>query len=780
MRSLVLVILLLVALSATTSVAAETRGLRVVAKDPATNQSSEVRLYNKSYAIIIGIDKYLNLPPDRQLQNAVKDAQGVHRVLTKYYQFDRVVTLYNEQATKDRILEVLTEEFPAQMGKDDALFVFWAGHGNQEASDYGDLGYLIPFDGSVDKIRKNLTMSEIRDTISKKIPAKHVLYVMDACYSGLLTSRSVDAKTRRDLAYLKQITRESVRQVLTAGSKGEEALDGGPKGHSVFTGRFIEILESAGDFITANELQAYIKERVYSDAKARNHSQTPGFGPLYGMGDFVFIPKQADKLGDLAGESLARQKELEQLKRMEIAADEAKKKEQAEIAKKESEVAALDKQIAEMKGRLGTGAAQGGDSLDQIIALAEQQEAQGNRLEELRRQRETEERNRREEIERLKREAATRKADQLKADIAKYQKVANSKYAQSMKGSAWDALVAAHPEAANIERYDVAGLLATLNGEEGADPPTRKKQAKEQPRPSGDDMVRVNGAAITRTDLDRAVKVMMAQNKVQQPVAPEILRQAQEAALEQLTSAELLYQEASKLEIEDLDQQVAARIAESRAKFASEQEFGKSLESVDMTLKDLKEYTRRDIVINKFIEKRFAAKSAVSETEARKFYDENLEKYFKKPESVRASHILVGSDDKSSREERRKAEKKAEALLKRVRAGEDFAAIAKSDSTCPSASQGGDLGNFGRGQMVPAFEKAAFALDVGQISDVVETQFGYHIVKLTGKQEMTTEKFDDVKAKIMDFVKREKTQKDLAEWLAELRKAASIQKIATL
>src|SRR6185369_14554365 len=90
--------------------AAETRGLAVVAKDPATNQSGEVRLYNKSYAVIIGIDKYLNLPQDRQLQNAVKDAQGVQEVLTRHYRFDRIFTLYDQQATKDRILELLTEE----------------------------------------------------------------------------------------------------------------------------------------------------------------------------------------------------------------------------------------------------------------------------------------------------------------------------------------------------------------------------------------------------------------------------------------------------------------------------------------------------------------------------------------------------------------------------------------------------------------------------------------------------------------------------------------------
>jgi uncharacterized caspase-like protein len=155
-------------------------------------------------------------------------AKWLEDVLNRLYRFDKIVTIYNEQATRDHILDIFTEELPKQMGEDDALFVFWAGHGNQEKTPEGKLGYLIPYDGNPDKIRTNITMSEIKDTISKKIKAKHVFYVMDACYSGLLTAtRAVDSKPQRDLAYLKEITKERVRQVLTAGSEGQEVLDRG-------------------------------------------------------------------------------------------------------------------------------------------------------------------------------------------------------------------------------------------------------------------------------------------------------------------------------------------------------------------------------------------------------------------------------------------------------------------------------------------------------------------------------------------------------------------------
>ncbi|MDO9289509.1 MAG: caspase family protein [Thermodesulfovibrionales bacterium] len=122
----------------------ETRGLRITAKDAASGEQKEVKIYNKSYAVIIGIDQYKNLPMDRQLVYAVRDAKGVAQTLQKNFKFDKIITLYNKDATKDRILEILTEELPKEMTSEDSLFVFWAGHGNQESTRAGDLGYLIP------------------------------------------------------------------------------------------------------------------------------------------------------------------------------------------------------------------------------------------------------------------------------------------------------------------------------------------------------------------------------------------------------------------------------------------------------------------------------------------------------------------------------------------------------------------------------------------------------------------------------------------------------------
>ena len=276
--------------------AAEDRGLSVVGVDRGTGERAEVRLYAKTYAVVIGIDRYPNLPPDKQLDYAVKDAIGVAATLEKHFAFERIITLYDRQASRKKILEVLSGELGELTRRDDSVFVFWAGHAiTEKTAAYGDLGYLVPFDGTLEmaKLYRNISMTTLRDDISKRIPAKHVFFVIDACYSGLLLPRGGEPRApSRDLAYLREITRENVRQVLAAGKANETVLDGGPRGHSVFTGHFIEALERARDFVTAAEISAAIKRKVFSDAQARGNKQTPQSGVLSGLGDYVFVPKK--------------------------------------------------------------------------------------------------------------------------------------------------------------------------------------------------------------------------------------------------------------------------------------------------------------------------------------------------------------------------------------------------------------------------------------------------------------------------------------------------------
>ncbi len=147
--------------------------------------------------------------------------------------------------------------------------------------------------------------------------------------------------------------------------------------------------------------------------------------------------------------------------------------------------------------------------------------------------------------------------------------------------------------------------------------------------------------------------------------------------------------------------------------------------------------------------------------ELQKYYDENKSQ-FETGEQVRASHILVDSEEKAIE------------IKKKLDGGADFAELAKSDSTCPSSSRGGDLGYFGKGSMVPEFEQAAFALKVDEVSEPVKTQFGWHIIKLTGRNEAGVKSFEDAKPEIEKKVLEKKQQKAYEDLLANLRKEASI------
>ena len=317
------------------------KGVFVITTDQNTGQKKEIQLYRKSYAVIIGIDQYKNLSYDMQLVYAVKDAKGVEEVLKKHFCFDEIYTLYDKDATKENIINLLSAKLTYTTDQD-SVFIFWSGHGYTEKTSIGDyLGYLIPYDGSFEdnQLHKNISMTLIKEDISKRIPAKHIFYVMDSCYSGLLaTKRGFPRKTDRDIDYLREITKETSRQVLTAGSVNQQVLDGGPLGHSVFTGRFVELLKNVDDYITAHEISTIVKEKVFSDARARGHKQTPTYGELFGLGDYVFVPsitKKTQKINDTIKEF---QEELKRLNDLEIAAkyaNDERERRQRELQQKE-------------------------------------------------------------------------------------------------------------------------------------------------------------------------------------------------------------------------------------------------------------------------------------------------------------------------------------------------------------------------------------------------------------------------------------------------------------
>lgn len=333
----------------------------------------------------------------------------------------------------------------------------------------------------------------------------------------------------------------------------------------------------------------------------------------------------------------------------------------------------------------------------------------------------------------------------------------------------------------HLEKYSVRATFAILAALVCFSSTTFAAEAEQKTAPAAaapakaaqEVIATVNGKPVYAVELQRAKKVIMSgQPDLQIP--PDQQKEFDLQALGQLTSAELLYQAGQKLEIKDLEKQVEDKISQGKTKFGSAQEFEKVVQALDMTENDLRDYTRRDITISNFIQQSIASKVTVSDEESKKFYDQNLDK-FSQSETVRASHILIGLDPKASAEEKKKAREKAEKLRKEISAGADFAALAKSDSTCPSSQQGGDLGYFVKGQMVPPFEQAAFALKPGEISNVVETQFGFHIIKVTDRKNAETVAFKDAKARIAEYLKNQKISEAVNSYIDEARKTAKIE-----
>jgi len=297
--------------------------------------------------------------------------------------------------------------------------------------------------------------------------------------------------------------------------------------------------------------------------------------------------------------------------------------------------------------------------------------------------------------------------------------------------------------------------------------PTQPAEPAEQPKTAAapvassspeDPVAKIGATLITRKELDRALAVLSAQNRIQTGSTPEAIKEAQKAALDQLIFAELIYQQGLISPPADLDKQVEFKMSQNKAKFGTPAEFEAALQQSGISEKELVEISRKDIVISSYIETKIVPSITVSAEEIKKFYDDNKSGLAEESQ-VKASHILIGVDAAATPEVKAQAKAKAEATLQELKAGKDFAATAKAVSTCPSKEQGGDLGFFGKGQMVPEFEQAAFALKPGELSNVVETQFGYHIIKVTEKKDADLPKFDDIKDKIAVFLKGQKTQK---------------------
>ncbi|MBQ7667661.1 MAG: peptidylprolyl isomerase [Kiritimatiellae bacterium] len=288
--------------------------------------------------------------------------------------------------------------------------------------------------------------------------------------------------------------------------------------------------------------------------------------------------------------------------------------------------------------------------------------------------------------------------------------------------------------------------------------------------------VKINGQdAIMRSEIDELVEQFVASNGARIPPdqIARVKRNIVRDMAKNLAIQFLLKAEADKAGVVVTDEDRTAAFA--RFGFADR---AAAVEAFGMPEEKFDAMFDTNLAIEKLLSSQTNGIAAPTEDEIRARFDKIVAENpaaVEKPESVTASHILVKVDSKASDEEKAAAKEKIEAIRARALAGEDFAKLAQENSDCPSKANGGSLGSFGRGQMVKPFEDAAFSQEIGTVGEVVETQFGYHIIRVAERTEAGKIGFDEVKDELGFGMLRERERDAVAAFIDKVNEGAVIE-----
>jgi len=286
----------------------------------------------------------------------------------------------------------------------------------------------------------------------------------------------------------------------------------------------------------------------------------------------------------------------------------------------------------------------------------------------------------------------------------------------------------------------------------------------------------VNDIIITSQDVEqKMIEIKKQFIKQGRPVDDQQLATLKNQIIDSLIEEELLFQESQKKDIKIEQATVDASLADIQNKFNSEEDFLNFLKEINLTKADFLLKIRRGLSTRKLINTQIGENIQIPEKESQAFYNTHPE-YFKIPEQVKASHILIKLESNADEATRSAALKKIKEIQKQLQNGEAFASLAQKFSEGPSNIKGGDLGYFGRGQMVKPFEDAAFTLKPGETSEIVETRFGLHLIQLTDKKPEGTIDYKDTKERIIQHLKQERMKKDIITYIQDLKKKARIEK----
>ena len=288
--------------------------------------------------------------------------------------------------------------------------------------------------------------------------------------------------------------------------------------------------------------------------------------------------------------------------------------------------------------------------------------------------------------------------------------------------------------------------------------------------------IKVNGQAIPQEaiqfELERLVRFYAEHGMPEDQIRAQLPALAQKAA-EQAIGARLLMDEANKLDIPVSDAEVEEQIQKIVRQVGGREAFEKALAAQKTSEEAFREQMKRGRRVDKLVEKAVAGIDEPTEEDILKHFESHKEEYAT-GERVLAQHILVtpDGDTQTSKDE---ARAKIEGIRERVVAGQSFAAEAAAHSMCPSGKEGGSLGWFGRGMMVPEFDQAVFSMNVGEVSGIIETQFGYHIIFKTEHEEAGEADFDQVREKIRDFLRHARRGEAMTAYVEDLKSKATIE-----
>jgi peptidyl-prolyl cis-trans isomerase C len=329
-----------------------------------------------------------------------------------------------------------------------------------------------------------------------------------------------------------------------------------------------------------------------------------------------------------------------------------------------------------------------------------------------------------------------------------------------------------------ISGLAVSLCVASASAQDVKPQPAAPEPSQSESAPANLDapVARVNGVPITRRELknaERATEMMLARQG--QRVPPELRKRFERDVLEQLIQRQLLLEEGKQLKLPDLEERVDIQYKTLKAQYVTSDAFEEALVANQITTNDLVESIREGIILREVIAQKVDSQVTVKPNEAKKFYDENQD-LFRTPELVKVSHILVRVPPDASDEEKSKKRAEIEKALARVKAGEEFADVAQAVSEdIVTALRGGDLGYFARGSMDPEFEKASFETKVGELSPVITTRFGYHILKVMDRRPEEIATFEDSRQQIEALLRAQRRQEVGRAHLEDLQKAAKIE-----